>query len=67
MHHLIQAEPGPMAEVGGAFHARHTKALHGLAEPRRSFRYSADGKKTAAEKAYQRWVYRYWKERSRDF
>lgn len=67
LHHVIQLEPGPIAEVGGRFHSQNTKTLHGLVEDGQSFRYSPDGKTTAAEKAFRRWSYGYWQERARGF
>ncbi len=65
LHHLTQNEPGAISEVGGRFHSDHTKTLHGLTEPKRSFRYSPDGKTTEAEKAFRRWSYHYWKGRAK--
>ncbi len=67
LHHLTQREPGAMAEVAGTFHVQNTTTVHHLTEPKRSFRYSADGAKTEAEKAFDRWKYRYWKNRAKDF
>ena len=65
LHHLIQNEPGSLAEVGGQFHSDNTRVLHGLTEPKRSFRYSPDGATTEAEKAFNRYKYWYWKQRAR--
>ncbi len=79
MHHLIQQEPGPMAEVSGSFHQEHTKILH-MNEKNKSFR-TPDGrkstwektksgknyKKTESDKAYEKWRSDYWKQRSKDF
>jgi A nuclease of the HNH/ENDO VII superfamily with conserved LHH len=67
LHHLTQAEPGSLAEVGGRFHEENTKILHGLAKPGQSFRHSKDGKLTEAEKAFNRYKYSYWKQRAEDF
>ena len=64
LHHLIQDEPGALVEIGGKFHTDNTKALHGLVEPKGSFRYSADGLTTEAEKAFNRYKYWYWKQRA---
>ena len=67
LHHLTQNEPGSLAEVGGKFHSENTKTLHGLTEPKRSFRYSPDGKTTEAEKAFRRYGYKYWQDRAKGF
>ena len=64
LHHLIQQEPGPMAEVGGKFHSANTKTLHGLVGGKSSFRYSPSGKMTQAEKTFKRWSYGYWRQRA---
>lgn len=65
LHHLTQDEPGALAEVGADFHSKNTATFHGLTEPGTSFRYSADGKKTEAAKAFDRFKYWYWKERAK--
>jgi hypothetical protein len=67
LHHTIQQEPGPIAEVGGGFHTKNTDTLHGLVEDKSSFRYSPDGKTTEAEKEFRRWSYHYWKYRAKGF
>jgi hypothetical protein len=67
LHHLTQNEPGSLAEVGGKFHSENSKTLHGLTEPKRSFRYSQDGKTTGAEKAFRRYSYKYWQDRAKGF
>ena len=67
LHHLTQNEPGSLAEVGGNFHSGNSKTLHGLTEPKRSFRYSPDGKTTEAEKAFRRYSYKYWQDRAKGF
>jgi hypothetical protein len=67
LHHLTQDEPGSLAEVGGQFHLENTGTLHGLTEPGKSFRYSESGTVTDAEKAFNRYKYWYWQERSKEF
>jgi hypothetical protein len=67
LHHMIQKEPGTLAEVGGRFHSVNKKNLHGLVESKRSFRYSKDGKTTDAEKAFKRYSYQYWQDRAIGF
>ncbi|UTV26467.1 HNH/ENDO VII family nuclease [Photobacterium atrarenae] len=55
LHHLIQKEPGTIAEVGGYFHSKQTKTLHipqfekvdGKWERRNNYSFRAhDGKKS---------------------
>jgi len=67
LHHLIQDEPGSIAEASGRFHSENSKMLHGLVEAKRSFRYAKDGVTTEAEKGFRRWSYRYWQDRISGF
>jgi hypothetical protein len=67
LHHLIQQEPGTLAEVGGEFHSDNSGVLHGLTEPKSSFRYSKSGLTTEAEKAFNRYRYWYWQQRALGF
>lgn len=55
LHHLLQDEPGPIAEVGGAFHSRYTGVLHspqvekvaGQWAPRKNYSFRAhDGRRS---------------------
>jgi A nuclease of the HNH/ENDO VII superfamily with conserved LHH len=78
LHHLIQQEPGAMAEVGGEFHQKNTKTLH-FVEDGKSFR-TPNGRKsswlrtksgavanTEAENSYESWRKKYWKSRAKDY
>jgi hypothetical protein len=67
LHHLTQNEPGALAEVGGKFHADNTDVLHGMTGAGSSFRYSADGALTEAEKTFNRFKYWYWQQRAKGF
>jgi hypothetical protein len=67
LHHLTQMEPGSLAEVPGQFHSQYSKQLHGLVEPKKSFRYSPEGGTTAADKAFRQYSRRYWQDRAKDF
>lgn len=77
MHHLIQMEPGSMAEVGGKFHSDNTNVLH--LPDQKSFR-RPDGRKadwpktktgrykqTPQSSQYDTWRKNYWKTRANDF
>jgi RHS repeat-associated protein len=67
LHHLTQTEPGSLAEIPAALHGQYSKQLHGLVEPKRSFRYSPEGKTTEADKAFKQYSRKYWQERAKDF
>jgi A nuclease of the HNH/ENDO VII superfamily with conserved LHH len=67
LHHLTQNEPGSLAELGGKFHSDYTSILHGMSEPRASFRYTTDGLTSESEKAFNRYKYWYWRNRAESF
>lgn len=77
LHHLIQVEPGAMAEVQATFHSSHTRTLHWL-EDNQSFR-THDGRrsewpttaggnlqKTPKEKGFEKWRGEYWQFRAKE-
>ncbi len=56
LHHLIQQEPGTIAEVGGRAHSKNTKTLHipqfekfnGILRPRKNYSFRAhDGRRAS--------------------
>lgn len=60
LHHILQEEPGPMAEIVSTTHTRYHKALHGIKEE--SFR-----RKSELKKQYTKFRKDYWKTRAEDF
>lgn len=59
LHHLIQQEPGPVAEVRQSLHAAGHKILHGIIEDGTSFR-----RDPALKKGFESFRTRYWKNRA---
>ncbi|MEK3815401.1 T7SS effector LXG polymorphic toxin [Bacillus sp. FSL K6-1284] len=62
LHHLIQEEPGPMAEIPDSWHTKYSKVLHGLKGKGESFRNDP-----ILEKQYNLFRKRYWKWRAKQF
>ena len=60
LHHVIQEEPGPMAEVLATVHQRGHKLLHGLAQAGESFRNNP-----VLLRQYKNFQQRYWRWRGR--
>ena len=60
LHHMIQEEPGPMAEVTGSFHDRYRRALHVNWPPR-------DYPGIHPNAGYERWRSDYWVQRATGF
>ncbi|SMF53243.1 HNH/ENDO VII family nuclease [Pseudobacteriovorax antillogorgiicola] len=60
LHHLLQEEPGPMAEIVSSMHKDYHKVLHGLREE--SFR-----KNPQLRREYAKFRRNYWKKRAEDF
>ncbi|MBC6308207.1 hypothetical protein HCJ66_01440 [Listeria sp. FSL L7-1582] len=59
LHHLLQMEPGPMAELPGSLHEKYHAVLHGLVENGNSFR---NNKELANQ--YNNFRSQYWKWRA---
>ena len=62
LHHLLQDEPGPMAEVLQSVHQRGQKPLHGLRGKGESFRNDP-----LLEKQYDTFRKDYWRWRADDY
>ncbi|MED2975857.1 T7SS effector LXG polymorphic toxin [Bacillus swezeyi] len=62
LHHLIQEEPGPMAEIPDSWHTKYSKVLHGLKGKGESFRNDP-----VLEKQYNLFRKRYWKWRAKQY
>lgn len=60
IHHLLQAEPGPMAGIVSSTHQQYRDVLHGLREE--SFR-----RNPALKRQYEKFRRDYWKKRAEDF
>ena len=60
LHHMLQLEPGPMAELPSSLHDKYHSILHGLVENGNSFRNNKD-----LEKQYNNFRYQYWRWRSK--
>ncbi|MBC6135486.1 hypothetical protein HB825_11630 [Listeria booriae] len=59
LHHTIQIEPGPIAELPANLHAEYNSILHGLVENGNSFRNNK-----ALQKQYNNFRVQYWKWRA---
>lgn len=62
IHHVIQEEPGPIAEIKARTHQIYHKALHGLKDSGESFRNSK-----TLNNDFKKFKSSYWKLRSRDY
>ncbi|MCJ8224073.1 T7SS effector LXG polymorphic toxin [Bacillus paralicheniformis] len=62
LHHLIQEEPGAMAEIPNSWHTKYSKVLHGLKGNGESFRNDP-----VLESQYDRFRDRYWKWRAKQY
>lgn len=62
LHHILQIEPGPMAELPSSLHEKYHSVLHGLIENGNSFRNNAD-----LRKQYNNFRSQYWKWRAGQF
>lgn len=60
LHHMLQEEPGPMAEIISTVHTRYHRALHGTKEV--SFR-----RQSGLKKQFNKFRKNYWKLRAEDF
>lgn len=59
LHHMLQIEPGPMAELPASLHDKYYSVLHGLTENGNSFRNNAE-----LAKQYNNFRSQYWKWRA---
>ena len=62
LHHLIQEEPGPIAEIRQSLHASGHKVLHGIIEDGKSFRNDP-----SLKKGFESFRSRYWKNRFKTY
>ncbi|WP_252606734.1 T7SS effector LXG polymorphic toxin [Bacillus paralicheniformis] len=62
LHHLIQEEPGPIAEIPESWHKKYYKVLHGLKKGGESFRNDP-----VLQSQYDNFRTRYWKWRAKQF
>ncbi|MEC2172764.1 HNH/ENDO VII family nuclease, partial [Bacillus paralicheniformis] len=62
LHHLIQEEPGPIAEIPESWHKKYYKVIHGLKKGGESFRNDP-----VLESQYDNFRTRYWKWRAKQF
>ncbi|WP_240310297.1 HNH/ENDO VII family nuclease [Listeria goaensis] len=60
LHHTLQMEPGPMAELPASLHDKYYSVLHGLVENGNSFRNNAE-----LAKQYNNFRSQYWKWRAK--
>lgn len=58
LHHVLQTEPGAMAEIPASLHRRYKNLLHGLIEDGKSFR-----RDPTLARQYDNFRRNYWKER----
>lgn len=62
LHHVLQKESGPMAEVREITHEEYHRILHGLVGNGNSFRHNED-----LEKQYENFRRKYWRWRARQY
>ena len=62
LHHVLQKESGPMAEVREITHEEYHRILHGLVGDGNSFRHDEDLKKQ-----YENFRRKYWRWRAREY
>lgn len=62
LHHVLQKESGPMAEVREITHKEYRRILHGLVSDGNSFRHDEDLKKQ-----YENFRRKYWRWRAREY
>jgi len=62
LHHMLQMEPGPMAELPSSLHDQYHSVLHGLVENGNSFRNDS-----TLAKQYNNFRSQYWKWRASQF
>lgn len=62
IHHVIQEEPGPVAEVNQAVHQKFYRALHGLKEKGESFRNDK-----SLVRSFDDYRKKHWKARAKEF
>lgn len=62
LHHLIQEEPGPVAEIRQSLHASGHKVLHGVIEDGKSFRNDP-----SLKRGFESFRSRYWKNRFKNY